>query len=137
MQSISFGYVKVATAGTPVSLASVMEALSATADKSISAALAAGTLLVHKIEAYPLTGNTGNVYVGLDPSAAQYLGDGAAFDKTTGVNALKEILPSAASGHNDFWCVEAAGQQNTIRCADYAFDADTDTQGFVVSAVIA
>ena len=114
MQAVSFGYISI-TAGTPVSMATVLTNLGYNAE-----------LRVHALRAVPLQGNTSPTYVGLATKAAggaaQYA-PATAFSKSSGLGVLKQIQTTSTNGKNDEWHMTCPGV-DSIRIADYAFDGD-------------
>lgn len=130
MHTISLGFVKVPTPGTPVLLSAVFAAL------NVPAGLTEGGK-VHKIEARPLLANTGIVYAGqsgADPQGKS--GPGTAFAKGTGVGLLAQIQVPATTGHEDKFVVCASDHTNSVNINDYAFDAAVSNEGFVVFAEV-
>jgi len=127
MYSISLGYVTVTTAGTPIPLSTILAALNLDPN-----------LKVNKLEAWPLGTTAANMYVGLADIANGGTRTITVMNKGTGVGVLKQLLPPAATGRNDFFREEApAGQVNTVRVADYAIDTDTSGSKLVLKASVA
>lgn len=122
MQAVSFGYVKAALSGVPVTMASVLTTLGLPAD-----------LKVAELSFFPLIANTGLAFVGLDVTAPQ--AKGLAMNTTTGVNTLKQVQ-AASAGKQDFVTISSKQNSNDVRVADYAMTATVAGEGFSVTGYI-
>lgn len=122
MQAISFGYVKAALSGIPVTMASVLTTLGLPAD-----------LRVAELSFFPLVANTGLAYVGLDSTAPQ--AKGSAMNATSGLNTLKQVQ-AASAGKQDFVTISSKQNSNDVRVADYAMTATVAGEGFSVAGYI-
>jgi hypothetical protein len=122
MQAVSFGYVKAALSGVPVTMASVLATLGLPAD-----------LKVAELSFFPLVANTGLAFVGLDVTAPQ--AKGVAMNTTTGVNTLKQVQ-AASAGKQDFVSISSSKNSNDVRVADYAMTATVAGEGFSVTGYI-
>lgn len=120
MQSISFGKVTVAVAGTRVNLGTAAAAL-----------VAAGTIVLpkdHKIAAIIVsqTASTGNVVFGTSAVVASTL-----------VGAIKEFVPPAATGLRDTYIHsnDCCGG-DPMFLDDYAIDVGSNNDGAIISVLI-
>lgn len=123
MHTISLGYVKVATPGTPVLLSTILAALNLAPELTNNGK-------VHKLELWPLLSNVGVTYVGRSATARD--AGGVVVNKATGVGVFKQVQIPSSSGHQDFFKVESFNEENTVVISDYAVDAASANDGFAV-----
>lgn len=124
MYVVTFGYVKVPTAGTPVPLSAVLAAAGLAAD-----------LRVAELRFNPLLANAGTAYVGLDTTAPR--STGAAMNKGTGANVIRQVAKPSATAKQEDLAIVMDDQANGVRVADYSIDADTNNDGFTIFGLVA
>ncbi len=106
MNIVPLGKIAVTTAGTPVQI------------------LAAGAKCAAIIVA-AIGGTTGKMYFGT-----------STVNKTTLAGAIKEFLPSAASGFADSIIIDNTEDGNPLQMSDYWLDSTVNGEGLLVSYVI-
>lgn len=121
MYVISLGKVTVTTAGTIVSLSTILSNLALDAK-----------LKVHSLSFWPSLGNAGAVHVGLDSSAPR--AGGAPMLVSSGKNLLKSLQIPAATGQQDH--LKVCGEGMSVRVADYAVDVTTNGDSFQIFATV-
>src|ERR1700690_3939679 len=118
MISRGLGTITITTAGTHVTMASVL------------AALGLSGLKVRKITFRHLLTNSHILYVGLSTTAP---GVTTAMISSTGVNVVAQITPPAATGPQDRLVLSTAPlNDNGINVADFVLDAQHSGESFQI-----
>ncbi len=113
MQTFPLGKVFVMTAGTPTTLASALPA-NFPADHKF-----------HKLIVSQVFGTTGRICFGTTTVLAATL-----------AGTIKEFFPTAATGLADTFTL-CGGLSNELNATDYAVDATVNSEGVLISAVVA
>lgn len=126
MHTISLGFVKTVTAGTPIPLATPFAALGLAAELTNNGK-------VHEIQAWPLLANSGITFFGHSTTSRQ---SSIVMNKSTGVGVLKQVQIPATTGQQDHVSIQACDESNSLLVSDYAIDSNVNAEGFAIFLVV-